>query len=279
MIHELKYVNLRGDEVIFGGEKGPWHFGKTDIFDIEQDYDEVGGVIVDFDNGIKELSLLVVMSNGSLAERNRFIDVVSYDTRLKKPGTLYAGGSYLKCWFKDVPSAGWHVSDTHSRHNSTLVSDRPYWIRTHSETLTKIDIESGGGLNYPHDYPHDYGYSAGTSRIVENPFMLPASVNLTFPGPCSDPYVIIGGNRYQVKGSAKKGQLIIVRGYPLQGSKKEIVLKDADGTEHSILSDGVREKGAQIFAQVPVGKSTAAWSGGYNVAIEMFEERLAPWWT
>uniref|UniRef100_UPI003AF6394F hypothetical protein n=1 Tax=Adlercreutzia equolifaciens TaxID=446660 RepID=UPI003AF6394F len=59
MIRELRYVNSRGDEIAFGGDSGPWHFGQLDIFDTEQAYRSTGGRVTSFGQEIRELSLAV----------------------------------------------------------------------------------------------------------------------------------------------------------------------------------------------------------------------------
>ncbi len=37
------------------------------------------------------------------------------------------------------------------------------------------------------------------------------------------------------------------------------------------------EDGARPFAEIPVGRSVASWSGSYNVEVVMYEERCSPW--
>ena len=105
--------------------------------------------------------------------------------------------------------------------------------------------------------------------------MLPCACDIAFAGPCVQPYVIIGGNRYQVRSTVEAGQLLLVRGY----GGKDIAIRHSDGTERSAFAQGVREPGANIFAEVPVGDSVASWSGSYNVSVTLYEERTTPWWT
>lgn len=276
MIRKLRYVNSRGDEIVFGGKKAPWRFGATDIFNLSSEYSSTGGAITSFSRKIQDRSLLVFMRSGTLAERNRLADVLGYDKSVCQHGTLYAGGSYLKCYAKDVEEADWHYMDGMLTADLTFAIDRPSWIRAESVTLSALKGDAIGGLNYPHDYPHDYLRSADTSTLLRNPFMLPASCDIVFPGPCTEPYVIIGGNRHQVKASADKGQLIIVKGFE---QPKDILIRSAAGAERSIFAQGVRDEGAQVFGKIPVGDSVASWSGSYNIEVTMYEERATPWWT
>lgn len=277
MIRELKYVNSKGDEIIFGGDHSKWRFGETDIFDLSLSYTSIAGRIISFSPGIRTASLRVFIRSGELSDRNHFEDVLAYDTKVVEPGTLYAGGSYLKCYRKDVKPLDWHYFDgMYSADLGFVIEADSLWVRKASYTLMQSTEERVGGLDYPHDYPHDYGYSAGTSMILTNPFQSPARCDITFPGPCVDPYVIIGGNRYQVEGSADKGQLIIVKGF---ARKKDIILRSIDGVERSIFNQGVREKNAHIFQTVPTGDNVAAWAGVFNITVDLYEERYSPWWT
>lgn len=275
MIRKLRYVNSRGDEVAFGGGSGPWHFGKLDIFNLSLERTEVGGSVAAFHPGVREMSLAVFMREGSAAEHDRFIDVVSYDTHMCQPGTLWAGDSWMRCWIPSVELSEWRHYDSMCVFDCTVLSDRPVWVRSVVQDITPAGELEIGGLDYPYDFPHDYLFSGGTSVTVRNPFMLPAKVDIAFPGPCVWPYVIIGPNRYQVRATVEAGQLLLVRGY----GDKDIVVRHSDGTERSVFAQGVREDGAQIFAEVPVGDSVASWSGGYNVGLTLYEERMSPSWS
>lgn len=274
MIRELKYVNSMGEEVVFKGDLS-WKFNDTDIFNIALDYNTIGNSITSFESNTRKFSLAAIMRGGSTEERNRFIDVVSYDSYVLQPGTLYAGDSYMNCYISSVEFSAWYYSDASINADITIVSDTPYWVRKVSQTLTPSAESTAFGLDYPYDYPYDYMASSDNSSILTNPFMLPAIADITFGGPCVSPYVIIGNNRYQVDATAEKGQLIIIKGM----GTKDIVLRGVTGEEQSLFANGLREDGANVFAQIPVGKNSIAWSGAYSVVVDMYEKRRSPFWT
>lgn len=275
MIRNLRYVNSRGDEARFGGREGPWRFGQLNIFDTAPEYTSVGGTVTGFHSGIRAMSLAAVMREGSAAELDRLVDVLSYDLAVGEAGTLWAGGSFMRCWFAGWELSEWGHYDSMAVLDCTVLSDRPVWVRSAEQTLT-VREESGGGLDYPHGYPHDYLYGAGASQVVTNPFMLPAKLDIAIAGPCASPYVIVGGNRYQVMTSVDKGSLLLVRGY---GPRRGCVVRASDGSERSVFAQRVAEEGADLFAEVPPGRSVAAWSGAYNVTLTMYEERWTPAWS
>lgn len=266
----IAYENSLGERIAFG--EGCWHYADTDVFDTSQAHRSIGGRITGFDRGIAEMSMKVWL-DGPEEERRRLADVTSYDVRTGRPGTLWANGCRMSCWIPGIAPKDWYQLEDMYCAELTVVSDDPVWVRTASVTLeARADLEIGG-LDYPHDYPHDYLYSSGTSVVIENPFRLPAKCDIYIPGPCTDPYVIIAGNRYQVRGSVDKGQLLVIRGY----GDREIVARSSDGTERSLFDRRVTEEGARPFAEVPVGRNVASWSGSYNVEVVMYEERTSPW--
>lgn len=282
MIREMRYVNSLGEEIAFGGKSAPdarrrlglqWHFGESDIFNVSQDYESVGDAITEFTTGIREFALTVYMTNGSVEEKNRFVDVISYDTYTTARGRLYVGGSYMDCWISSFEMSRYQYFDSMAVYDLTIVTDKPVWVRAETVTLTQRTSVPIGGGNYPRNYPRNYLRANSTSTSITNNFRLPAKCGISFAGPCVAPYVIIGGNRYQVNATAEKGQLIIIRGY----GDKSIVLKDTLGAEESIFSKGVREEGAMVFAEIPVGTNLVSWPGTPNIEVTMYEERRSPW--
>ena len=280
MIREIKYINSLREEIVFGGESsqeasernGEWHFGENDIFNVDLDYESVGDSITEFTTGIREFSLTAYMTDGSVAEKNRFVDVISYDTYTGNKGRLYVGDSYMDCWISAFEISRYHYFDYFAVYNLTIVTDNPVWIRTETVTLAQRTSTPVGGGNYPRNYPRNYLKANSTSTSIVNNFRLPAKCDISFAGPCVTPYVIIGGNRYQVNATAEKGQLIIIRGY----GNKSIVLKDSGGAEESIFSAGVRESGAMVFQEIPVGENLVSWPGTPNIEVKMYEERRSP---
>ncbi|MCI8305805.1 MAG: hypothetical protein HFJ69_04415 [Enterorhabdus sp.] len=270
MIDVIRYVNSIGEEIAFGD--GCWHYGETDIFDTSRAHRSIGGRITGFEEDIREMHLRVELE-GPEEERKRLADVTSYDVRTGRPGRLWANGCSMSCWIPGISSSDWHQLDGMYTAELGVVSDDPVWVRAASVTLESRDDLVVGGLDHPHDYPHDYLYSSGASVVLENPFRLPAKCDIYIPGPCADPYVIIAGNRYQVLGSIERGQLLAIRGY----GDREIVVRHSDGTERSLFDRRVTEDGARPFAEIPVGRSVASWSGSYNVEVVMYEERCSPW--
>ncbi|MBB3171806.1 hypothetical protein [Parvibacter caecicola] len=272
---KMRYVGSNGDEVVFWGRKAPFQYGRSNLFDLDQEYRSTGGRITGISRSIREIGLTVFMRGGSLAERDRFLDIISYDARELKPGKLWVGQSYISCFFLSYEVSEALKYESQAVYECTLVTDQPYWVRSKRYTLTGGSGEIAGTLDYPRDYPYDYVRHSDNMDQIANPFPTAAKVNIAFAGPATEPYLRIGQNRYQVHRSVERGQLLLVRGF---GPKQEIVIRHSDGTETSALSDGERSAGAYIFATVPPGRHTAAWGGNNAIEVELFEERSAPAW-
>lgn len=279
MIIDITYTNSRGEQVCFGtnrpDKKTVYHFTDTDLFNLKMGYRSIGDTITSMKKEIRQFSISAVMAEGTLEERDRFIDVVAYDLAVNQKGRIQVGNTYMECWINAVEASEWHVTDGHMAFDCTIITDTPVWVRTHIIELMPVLQEDVDGLNYPYDYPHNYNGSSMASWPFKNPFPTPAKCDIVFSGPCVKPYVIIGDNRYEVDENAENGELILIKGY----GKKGIYRRSRTGTLRDIFSKGLRQKGASVFAEIPVGKTNAYWNGAYSITITLYEERFTPCWT
>ena len=140
----------------------------------------------------------------------------------------------------------------------------------------------GGGsgsdtyLDYTHDYPHDF--QATAMADVTPGVLTPSDVYLVVYGPAVNPYIIVGGNRYQVNVSVTAGGYLKV-----DGRDKTIQLTLADGTVQNVFSSGVRGSGAgggsYIFERVPAGTSEVTYDGSFGFDLGWYEEEGEPPWS
>ena len=132
-------------------------------------------------------------------------------------------------------------------------------------------------LDYPHDYPHDYQATSSTSDVTPS-VLTPSDVYLAVFGPAVNPYVIVGGNRYQVNVTVPAGGYLVV-----DGRDKTIQLTLADGTVQNVFSSGVRGGGAgggsYIFEQIPAGESEVTYDGSFGFDLGWYEEEGEPPWS
>lgn len=132
-------------------------------------------------------------------------------------------------------------------------------------------------LDYPHDYPYDYSKSSATDSITPS-VLTPSDVRLVVYGAAVNPYIIVGGNRYQVNVSVPAGGYLVV-----DGREKTIMLTLADGTVQNVFSSGVRGDGAgggsYIFERIPAGTSEVTYDGSFGFDLGWYEEEGEPPWS
>ena len=272
MDNSITYTNNSGESVEMRVD-GKWHYGETDLHDYEWAYDTVNDRVSGFRQEPRDFSLRVMMAGGSVDERNRAVDVFEADVRSGTPGTLRVGASEMRCWVTGSSKDGWWYSEGTMGATLTIHADDPVWRR--EETVQVFRVADGGGsgfLDYPHGDPYDYKQDDRLSE-VRSPFRGRCGFRMVVYGPAENPYVIIGGNRYQGDASLSAGDLLII-----DSVERTIVLRGATGSESSVFASGVREEGANVFADMPEGTAPVLWSGAFGFDITYIEERSEPVW-
>ena len=131
-------------------------------------------------------------------------------------------------------------------------------------------------LDYPHDYQYDYQKTSYAESITPS-VLTPSDVHLVIYGPAVNPYVIVGGNRYQVNVTVPSNGYVIV-----DGRDKTIQLTLADGTVQNVFSSGVRGGGAgggtYVFEKIPAGTSEVTYDGSFGFDLGWYEEEGEPPW-
>lgn len=270
----MTYTNGAGETIEFA-PASPWGYTGTDLRDWEWDYDEACGRAVGFRRAARTFTLDVAMRGGSAAERDRACDVFEHDLRAGVPGTLRAGASEMRCYVVASEKDLWWFDGSIMRASLRVRADEPVWVRERTVDFPKDSgsARGAGYLDYPIAYPYDYKREDRASR-ASNPFPGDCRFRLTVFGPAENPYVIVGGNRYQVNASVPDGALLTV-----DSREGTISLRSEDGSESSVFASGVRAEGARIFAPMPGGESSLSWSGDFGFSITYIEERSEPAWT
>jgi len=193
------------------------------------------------------------------------------------PGTLVADGEWeTRAWIpKSEPQS---ITPTMVETQLAVALLDGVWrreITTHHDPRT----DAGSGLDYPHDYPHDYG---GMSILgtVANASGMPQPVKLTIFGPCVNPYIIIGTNRYEVDATIPDGSRLEI---DAASDSRTVTMLSDTGLRTNLFAKAVRGtgrgSGTYIFEPLPPGMSTISWAGGFEFDLTVIEERSEPPWT
>lgn len=133
--------------------------------------------------------------------------------------------------------------------------------------------------DYPHDHPHDLGYRGGRGIITVGG-ILPALPRITFRGPCTNPYAIIGGNRYECDISVPTGSNVVI---DATKSTPTVMLYDSFGNASnqfaSAVRDGGRGGGSYAFEPLQVGAQEVTWSGDFGMQVAWHERETEPPWS
>lgn len=194
------------------------------------------------------------------------------------PGTLIADGEWKAgAWItKSEPQS---ITPTMVETQLTIVLADGVWRRGTTEHHDPRADKAGGDLDYPYDYPYDY---AGMSILgtVTNATGMPQPVKLTIFGPCVNPYVIIGTNRYEVDATIPAGSRLEI---DAASDSRTVTMISDTGLRTNLFAKAVRGtgrgSGTYVFEPLPPGTSSISWAGGFEFDLTVIEERSEPPWT
>ena len=202
--------------------------------------------------------------------------VADADVYARTPGTFLAQGEWKQRAYivesdpKDI-HFGWLSTSL-----KALLLDGAWW-----RLVTRSFQPSGSPgtvpLDYPYDYPYDLGADNGPGE-VEPSVLTPSDVRIVIYGAAINPYVIVGGNTYQVNVTVPSGGYLII-----DGRDKTIELTLADGTVQNAFQYGVRGSGqgggTYIFEPLPSGAHEVTWDGSFSFDFGWYEEEGEPPWS
>lgn len=140
-------------------------------------------------------------------------------------------------------------------------------------------IEGYKYLDMGFDFPVDLGPSI-PSRTVEVPVLSRPNVRLVVYGPATNPYVIVGGNRYEVDVSVPDGGRL-----EIDGRDKTIKTISSAGDVADCFGKGVRTGGqgggSYVFERLPVSALpiNVSWDNSFGFDLCWYEEEGEPPWS
>lgn len=200
------------------------------------------------------------------------------DMAFGNPGTLIADGEWeAKAWItKSDPQS---ITPTMVETQLTIVLADGVWRRPTMTHFTPRYDSGTADLDYPYDYPHDFAGMALGVEIV-NDTSIPQPVKLTIFGPCAQPYVIIGTNRYEVDVTVPSGSRLEIDG---TGDVRTVTMVSGTGLATNCFAQAVRgsgkDSGRYVFQPLAPGTQSVSWPGGFQFDLTVCEERSEPPWT
>lgn len=216
---------------------------------------------------------------GDLATADALRRAADRDFADGSPGTLVVDGE----WVQRALVAGFEP-DVITRSKVTgslkvLLLDG-CWRRERVLSVAKRDQAAADGwLDLPTDHAYDLS-SPPQSLAAESVAATPAAVRIVFWGPCTDPYIVVAGNRYQVDATVPAGARLEVDGHSWP---KTVSLVSAAGDRTDLFAAahrGTGEGGGEYcFQPLPAGRSEVSWPGSFGFDLYWYEEEGEPPWT
>lgn len=280
IIKNIYYVSSTGEKVNL--MEWPYKLQTGDFFDYEWDYEAVtnpaGGKIYGFKKAISKRSMTLSIGARDWASYadaiNHLHRVTEADVLTLSPGRLYVEKSYLTGYVVSSNKTEWEPGYTALDNDLTFVTEYPFWC-TESTYMLYVnrfpeDVEDYPFLDYPHDYPYDY-YIYQANMPLVNSHYAPTDFEMTFYGPCSHPYIYVGGNMYLVNAVANDNERIVIN-----SKSRTVVLVESKGARINLFSK--RGKEHDIFKKIPKGDNQVQWGGLFDVVVTLFKERSEPEW-
>lgn len=299
MLEKIKYVNSRGESIVFG-EHGIY-VNENTLRDWEWEYNDTYGRIRGLRRKKNERTLPVQIwaesESRGVAIKNRLHDITEVDVVAGSPGRLYVGDWYLPCYVIKSVKGDYLASKRSLAVTLTLAVDSGSWYCT--ETINFSDQGSGltsavvgkalvgfaqvgdSGVStaaantetgsYPYDYPTGYSFSTHTDYLV-NDCAADAAWKIIVHGPAANPAITIGDTVHRLNYTIPAGAYA-----EIDSRERSIVLHTAGGATASLFR--YRDKVDDIFATVPSGSHFITWNGDYAFSVELYKERSEPEWT
>lgn len=214
----------------------------------------------------REAGITAVFDSNAQADLLR--RVADRDVEMGTPGSVSCDG-----WSQRAYIAGVEPKDIcptwHEAELSVVLLDG-VWRRAHRVEFTP-GVESGTDwLDLPYDLPYDLAGPPARQTLQAGEWGT-SPIDLIVYGPCADPYVVIGGNRYQVDVNVPDGGYLHI-----DGIGHAIRLHDRQGNATDAFGDGVRglgEGGGEyVFERVPSGESPVSWDNSFGFSAIWYEE-------
>ncbi|NPD33107.1 hypothetical protein HLV35_07550 [Eggerthellaceae bacterium zg-997] len=272
-MHDLSYVSSRGavvplDDGTVGTDGAPDLRGRVWDFDLSTHGMLWAG------RSSRTVGLDVIVSDPARADDLRRI--ADADVADGKPGRLVAQGE----WEQRALIVESRVRDVRVDHMALRLKIALLdgaWTRSVPFEFAIRRSGEGSWLDYPHGYPHDFARGV-ESRQLRVDGLTPCPVKLVIYGPATNPYVTIGGNRYEVSASIPDGAYLTI-----DGRVKTIVMRNADGSDADMFAAGVRRGGqgggSYVFERVPPGVSDVTWDNTFGFTVTVYEEEGEPPWS
>lgn len=274
MPNQARYIASNGEVVELDGPTtwiGTAEQLLSDEWSYTLGYRDISGVNRD----AKEVEVEACFKNNEEANKLRLLR--NMDIRNGMPGTLEVKGLIQRAYIvKSTPS---EIMRTHHRETLTIVLLDGMWGKwAESEFWPTESDPDTEYLDLPTDVLFDVMPPSALDYLT-NESDIPAPFKLTIYGPCVNPYITIGDNRYEIIANIPAGARVEIDS---QSFPRTITLISSAGDRTDLFSAGTRGEGEgsgeYIFEPIKPGYNSVAWPGGFGFDLEWYEQKEVPEW-
>lgn len=265
----LEYHASTGEVVNLSGASGLYAETALELRSHKWSYELAARSLTGSQLQAREFPLDLKVTDLSAYDRLRAL--ADSDMRTGQPGMLVADGWQCSAYL----TASSHQSLIPGLLSTSLtVAQLSAWWRDTSRQYVWGQSHDASWLDYPYDYAADYAGMAITGSVTVTA-RTGVRVCLRIFGPVANPYILIGGNRYQANVSVPAGSRLEIDGRG--GVKTARIIRD-DGTVTNAFASLARGSGMYPFAPITYGSHSVVWQA-FDWELIMREERSEPLWT
>lgn len=270
-MHEIiKYVNHLGEVIEFG--KGDYFINYNDLRDYSWSYDSDNKIITNFTRAVSTKSIpIIICGKNNTALKNKLFEVFEKDVLTSQKGAFWIGDYYYRCYVVESKKSNYLNTKGAATVSVTVVTDEPYWVTETSIIIKPVQNPGTGAKKYPYSYP--YKYAGSGSYAVSNNTLSPVPFIMRIYGPCSDPDVMIGNQKYALNMTINSGEYVTITAFEEQ---KTIVKTGVHGEKTNCFN--YRDKTVNVFAPIPPGHFNITWDNTFTFELIICDRRSEPPW-
>lgn len=273
----FKYTNNRNEVFEFGSKTG-LYLDESELFDYSWDVEASQGKITSILREPHEIpvSLLFLASSKDAGIINDFDTITDYDVRIGKPGKLELNGYTLDGLFIRSEASDYAWKKGYMRRDMSFFTTSKDWYRVNKFSIQNFGARPTTGKGYPHAFAHSYT-NTGSSGSINNTSPFPCEFVMSIYGPCSDPYVVIGDNTYQLDLTLGRFERVVIDSTDHTKVLKYSMYGDTTNVFDSVVF-GAPGSGQYIFEPIAPGTNVLSLPIDLLVNLDIIEPRSTPRW-
>lgn len=224
----------------------------------------------------RNLGTIKLRYASNVSSDDEFTTTLEADLVSGKNGKLHCNGWQIEAVAVE-DNTQQRAHDTVAREVTFALLDSSWWrIGMKQFQPGSSSVDTTPGLNYEYTFEHNYS-KPSASGSVDTGLLVPSKPLLTFYGAAVNPYIVLGGNRYQVYTTLLSTDRLVI-----DGRKHTVTKINNNGVETNLFPNARRGSGLgsgeYIFEPIPTGVIGMAFDDSFGVDVGWYEEAGEPTW-